>query len=99
MKEFNDGGHAFPGMVPNGTVFFDMQTGSNKYDAEPTAGMKLRDYFAAKALVGLLAEPIGEVQSTASYMAAPREDDQPGDLMARAAYRLADAMLRAREGS
>lgn len=61
-------------------------------------GMSLRDYFAAKALMGLLAEPISEVvQSTAAYMAAPLADDQPGDLMARAAYRLADAMIKARE--
>jgi hypothetical protein len=77
---------AFPHSVPTGSW------------GDPSCGMQLRDYFAAKALMGLLAEPISEgVQSTTSYMAAPLADDQPGDLMARAAYRLADAMLKARE--
>lgn len=61
-------------------------------------GMTLRDKFAESALIGLLSEPIGECQSTASYMTRSLEGDQPGDLMARAAYLLADAMLRAREG-
>lgn len=87
MNKINDGGLAFP--------TYDMQYGVLISEG----GMTLRDYFAAKALVGLLAEPIGECQSTASYMAESIEGDQPGDLLARAAYRLADAMIRARSKS
>jgi hypothetical protein len=52
--------------------------------AEPvTAGMTLRDYFAAKAMQGLLASPV-QPQSGA-------------DMYAQDAYVIADAMLEARE--
>jgi hypothetical protein len=44
--------------------------------------MKLRDYFAAKALQGMLAEP--------SLKATPQE-------FAERAYMVADAMLKARD--
>ena len=85
MSEIKDGGHAFPWCGDlNETPFINL-------------GMTLRDKFAESALIGLLSEPIGECQSTASYMTRSREGDQPGDFMARAAYLLADAMLRARE--
>jgi hypothetical protein len=52
-------------------------------------GMTLRDYFAAKALQGFLADP------------SPFEDCGEGLPMAYAqeAYVYADAMLRAREAS
>lgn len=65
----NDGGPAFP-------------TGPNKLPGYSSQGMALRDYFAAKALVGMLADP--EVNAAESQFAA-------------AAYRLADAMLAERE--
>ena len=45
-------------------------------------GMKMRDYFAAKALQGMLAEP--------SLKATPEE-------FAQKAYMIADAMLKARD--
>jgi hypothetical protein len=45
-------------------------------------GMKLRDYFAAKALQGMLAEP--------SLKATPQE-------FAQRSYMVADAMLKARD--
>lgn len=45
------------------------------------SGMTLRDWFAGQALVGLLAHP---------------SDENPAD-MPYAAYKLADAMLKARE--
>jgi hypothetical protein len=45
-------------------------------------GMKLRDYFAATALQGMIAEP--------SLKATPEE-------FAQRAYQLADAMLQARD--
>jgi hypothetical protein len=45
--------------------------------------MTLRDYFAAKAMQGMLACPV-----------QPQSD---ADMYARDAYELADAMLKARE--
>jgi hypothetical protein len=50
------------------------------YPAEP--GMSLRDYFAAKALQGMLACPV--------------QPQSGPDMYARDAYALADAMLAAR---
>ena len=48
-----------------------------------TQGMSLRDYFAAKAMTGLLtAEIVGEYSN---------------EHVAEIAYRIADAMLKARE--
>lgn len=47
------------------------------------SGMTLRDYFAAKALQGLIASP---------NLSA--DDD---DVVAQSAYTIADAMLKARE--
>jgi len=48
-----------------------------------TEGMTLRDYFAAKAMTGLLtAEIVGEYSN---------------EHVAEIAYRIADAMLKARE--
>ncbi len=67
------GGGAFPHGNP-----FDIQT-----------GMTLRDYFAAKALIGVLAL-IAEGAHT-----VPSDDPQKG--AAEEAYKLADAMLRARK--
>lgn len=50
---------------------------------EPFKGMTLRDYFAAKAMTGLLtAEIVGEYSN---------------EHVAEIAYRIADAMLKARE--
>lgn len=71
-----DGGHAFP------AVEF--------YDEKPVAshvGMTLRDYFAAQALAGLLAND--GTDSTA---------DEYFDERAKRAYAQADAMLAARKG-
>ena len=49
----------------------------------PQRGMTLRDYFAAKAMTGLLtAEIVGEYSN---------------EHVAEIAYRIADAMLKARE--
>ena len=54
----------------------DPKTGSMSH------GMSLRDYFAAKALQGMIAEP--------SLKATPEE-------FAQKAYQLAEAMLKARD--
>ena len=65
----NTGGPAFP------TEHTDT---SGLYD-----GMTLRDYFAAKAMLGILTDP-------------HREINYPYDAVASYAYSLADAMLAAR---
>jgi hypothetical protein len=51
----------------------------------PEGGMSLRDYFAAKALQGLLAHPCPDDKRL-----------HPGLGMAARAYEYADAMLKAR---
>jgi hypothetical protein len=75
----NTGGPAFPAQVK----FFD----------EPTTGMSLRDFFAAKAMQGIYACP--------DHVTEPDGSDGPDPLtdsdIARLAYAMADAMLRARE--
>jgi len=50
-----------------------------------TAGMTLRDYFAAKAMAALLLNN------------KPEETDEPLLFWARDAYLMADAMMKARE--
>lgn len=75
MSEIKDGGPAFP--MP-----------ANEYGENgPNWGMTLRDYFAAKALQGLLYD-------TPGYEVAEGRDVR--DQIAFDAYEYADAMLRAR---
>jgi hypothetical protein len=75
MSNTNTGGPAFPEIRIHG---------GDNYNA-PTkvyyGGMTLRDYFAAKAMQGLMLN-IGE---------------WPEEAIAEAAYRQAEAMLKARE--
>jgi hypothetical protein len=56
-------------------------------------GMQLRDYFAAKAMQGLIGCP--------DWREGAGEDVgmNPSDYTARTAYMMADAMLKAREAS
>jgi len=57
------------------------------YSRDDQAGMTLRDYFAAKAMQGLLASP-----------RTPTKDEVVTDtIVAKYAYLMADAMLKARE--
>jgi ribonuclease I len=73
MSEKNSGGPAFP-------------MAANEYAGHgPCWGMTLRDYFAAKAIGGLLADP--NVKIGADEI----------DHVAELCYRMADAMIRARE--
>jgi hypothetical protein len=74
MSETNDGGQAFP--IPAGDY-----TGS-KHGNRAYAGMTLRDYFAAKALQGLLSAGMYDTKGSACC--------------AGEAFALADAMLKAR---
>lgn len=55
-------------------------------------GMTLRDYFAAQALMGLIANNAGEASLQMSY-----EGNTWGQQIAKNAYDHADAMLKARQ--
>jgi len=73
-----DGGPAFPVWELNGNGQPEM-TGF---------GLSVRDYFAAKAMAAIIAEPL------------PMHTQMSGaDIVAHAAYMMADAMLKAREAS
>jgi len=73
-RTINDGGPAFPQIL------------GERYEPMSTEGMSLRDYFAAKAMQGLM-----------SYTFA--NDRYHGDLKqcVYEAYEIADTMLEARE--
>lgn len=72
MSTINDGGPAFPLAEPGDCV-------------SASEGMSLRDYFAAKAMQGLLAQSCGTAFGS---------DPIHG---AQYAYQMADAMLAARK--
>lgn len=59
-------------------------------DGGPAANMKLRDYFAEQALVGMLSNV------EAMKLGRPLGGESMADWIARAVYEFADAMLRAR---
>lgn len=82
------GGFAFP--IPNAD-FQTFQPGTIDEYKRIQSGMTLRDYFAAKALSGWLAS---YPESNCHPVAAGNADE-----VAKQAYMLADAMLKAREGS
>jgi hypothetical protein len=73
MINTNTGGPAFP---------VNQQLPEGMANLTPETGMTLRDYFAAKAMQGLLA---GTLKSSDT------------SLIARDCYAMADAMLKARE--
>ena len=60
-------------------------------------GMTLRDYFAAKAMQGLLANPGGPIQ--ANGMSGWNWCNCTVESVADFAWHIADAMLKAREAS
>ena len=77
MNKINDGGPAFPVWELNG----------NGQPEMTEFGMSLRDYFAAKAMQGLLAAQVHGF------------NDRPANgPFASMAYEMADAMLKVREG-
>lgn len=82
----NDGGMAFPGFIYTEGHGQHRKNADGEWEAF-SSGMSLRDYFAAKALQGMLAQPV-QPQSGA-------------DMFARDAYSVADAMIseRAKEKS
>lgn len=81
----NNGGPAFPAVCE-----WDATAGIWK----PTeAGMTLRDYFAAKAM----ASWIGDATTLAGVRkGAEKQNIEEAVLIARAAYEMADAMLKER---
>ncbi len=86
----DDGGPAFPSRAP----VVDMDPDTQRIETVRSAfdGMSLRDYFAAAALTGLLADRCRQFPE--------REGPEATDWREAAAiesYRFADAMLEARK--
>ncbi len=81
MKK-NDGGPAFPRVLPTGEFTPD----ECLLIIQEHAGMSLRDWFAGQALVIIT-----------SYPAARSTEALENADVARWAYQIADAMLKARE--
>jgi len=80
----NHGGFAFP--APNSA------------NANGQEGMTLRDWFAGKALEGELASSSTEMSCRATSEAATRAGRTVESHIALNCYKLADAMLAARNG-
>ena len=64
---------------------------------EAVAGMSLRDHFAGLALTGLLADGDPTVCESETPEGIEAERQEYALVSARAAYRYADAMLKARD--
>lgn len=81
MRNTNAGGPAFPQVAtdPDGDLW------------QP--GMTLRDYFAAKAIAGILANP--DISASAARCNVSTNEFREDTAIA--AYAMADAMLKARE--
>lgn len=60
-------------------------------------GMDLRDYFAAKALAGIMANPERWKQIASDYTSGKKTYEECSAANAVKAYSLADAMLKARQ--
>lgn len=105
MSTIETGGPAFPMQEPQAIHAYaiaavDGITNPDERDraylkarAEAVGGMTLRDYFAAKAIQGLACS------DQTLWPSGADESDDPTDalFMARTAYMIADAMLKARE--
>jgi hypothetical protein len=90
MSTKNDGGPAFGQVVALRCVRVEM---NGDTDWEPEAmtigGLSTRDYFAAKAMAGMLAYPGCESRGS-------HHNNNTPDGVAAMAYKYADAMLKAR---
>ena len=82
MSDHNDGGPAFPlGTSSNSEAEHMMAVG--------TGGMSLRDWFAGQALAG--------IEAASAHPDVDLTIDPDFDMTASYCYRMADAMLAARE--
>lgn len=92
MNKIKDGGPAFP--VPE--YVYDSHAGLRQ--VSDAIGMTLRDYFAAKAMAAMIAEPMWHEGTKPVFS---RHGNGGGELegFATASYAMADAMLAAREPS
>ena len=89
MNQTNNGGSAFPIADP-----FLLRPLNETEMKRLASGMSLRDYFAAKALIGLLAESVVQGYSATAFHLT--KDENIVDTYAISAYKFADAMLAAR---
>lgn len=87
MSNDKTGGQAFPVWELNGQGKAEMTD----------FGMTLRDYFAAKALPALIAEPCWCEGADPVFSRLGKDGKDEAEMFAKAAYRLADAMLEARK--
>lgn len=85
MNMINDGGPAFP------TYASDHRGAACNTTFEPKGGVTLRDYFAAKAMQGIIS-----LGSNYTYTKEDMGSGTPADAIARYSYQVADAMLKAR---
>jgi hypothetical protein len=85
--KINDGGAAFPFTEYEYNEYAD-KPGSNPYQPRSFEGMTLRDYFAAKAMQGLITN--SDIQD---LLRGGFKPEGAGD----ACYMIADAMLKARQ--
>lgn len=86
MSKINDGGPAFPHPNPDYA-----QDYGRRDRTPPFGGMSLRDWFAGQAIPAL-------ISSVGIAKVAEQRGVTVSELVARAAYQYADAMLKAREG-
>jgi hypothetical protein len=84
MSSTNTGGTAFPGLNAEFTGI--TSDGQERYEIQPSGGMTLRDYFAAKAM-----------QATVQAWILKSQYPMTDLMVAENAYSVADAMLEARE--
>jgi hypothetical protein len=85
MGNLDNGGYAFP--IPNAD-FQTFKPNTVEEYKRVQSGMTLRDYFAAKA--------IGVIELPTDYVGT-KESEESYKRWAQKAYRMADAMLKARE--
>ena len=85
MSTQQNGGPAFPGLNAEFTGI--SSDGQERYEIQPSGGMTLRDYFAAKAMPGLMGRNWSNHKGT---------DEELIGVWARSSYAVADAMLKAR---
>jgi glycerol kinase len=105
MSNTNTGGPAFPQAYEHTAVVTKMYgageltAGQLKNATSQLAGMTLRDYFAAKAMQGLMAVPDDQRYGDRADKSLTVDQWQRWCVtgLVEHAYRVADAMLKARE--